>query len=1102
MVTVLFCDLVGFTPLSEKLDVEEVRSIQDEYFGRMSAEIHRYGGIVEKYAGDAVLAIFGAPAAHEDDPERAVRCALAMHQALQPLTERALQCWDVRLSLRIGVNTGEVVSGVREAEGRSDYAVTGDAVNTAARLQSAAEPGGIVAGAETMRLAQRSVLFGERQELVLKGKSAAVPAYSVLGLRDQLAERWETGRPQTLFVGRERELAVFLDAWEQARQGERRLVTLVAEAGAGKSRLLAEALDLMQASEAVRVVRGRCLSYTEGTSFWLLAGLLRSLCGLREQDSAPDIRAHLRRTIDRLLDQEDQTTRAEALDVLGEVLGLEAGISIIAQADARIRRQVLLRSLRLVFAAQCAREPTIVTLEDLHWVDAASRDVLIEVLEAADGPGFLVIAAHRPEWEGPWQEWPWASALQLPPLEEQDVQRLARSMLDVALAPVLERKVLERAGGNPFFLEELVRSLQEADALEERDGELHLRPQVDEQLPSTVTELLLARLDRLDRSARRVAQVGSVIGRSFAVRLVAHALDVDERDLQAPLGVLEQADLALPRGGAELEYTFKHVTVQEVAYRTILLRRRQELHGSTARALIRLNPDDEPVEAIAYHYARTPEWLEAARWLERAGDRARRIYANEAAATYYQQAHERLLRVAGESVDLGCLLVKLGAVLEQQARYEEALEALHRADTLYAEARDRNGESKVAAQLGRLHASMGNPEAGIAVLEPTIAALTESGPSRALVDLLAALGRLLFFCGRHQESLAEWARAVKVARAMHDSGALIQAESGWGSILSVMHRHEEAQRVLTNILPLIEASQDLETLLLVLANLGQDCHDAGDFARGKAYSERALALSVRMADPFRAAWQTAALVNWLYLLGEWDEARARGEQILASTQHLGTSWYTVYPLLELGRLSLGQGRLEEASAQLEECVLRAKEARYAQVLQGAHALLAERDLLLGDARAARARLEPLLDDHHADPPDHREALVLAMAHLDLGDVEQARAAALAAEAWARQTGSRLTLVEALRVHGMTAARERRWEEARQAFWEGVALARALPYPYEEARILYEEGVMHRQSGDAKRSAERLEKSAQIFRALGASLWTERAMGALQTCIAP
>jgi tetratricopeptide (TPR) repeat protein len=393
---------------------------------------------------------------------------------------------------------------------------------------------------------------------------------------------------------------------------------------------------------------------------------------------------------------------------------------------------------------------------------------------------------------------------------------------------------------------------------------------------------------------------------------------------------------------------------------------------------------------------------------------------------------------------------------------------------------------------------MGNPEAGIAILEPAIATLTESGPTRTLVDLLAALGRLLFFCGRHQESLEVWAGAVEVARAAHDGGALIQAESGWGSILSVMHRHDEAQRVLANVLPLIEVSQDLETLLLVLANLGQDCHDAGDFARGRAYSERALELSVRMADPFRTAWQTGALVNWLFLLGDWKEARTRGEQILAATRHLGTSWYTVYPLLELGRLSLAQGRLEEASAQLEECVLRAQEARYLQVLHGAHGLLAERDIFTGDAGAARARLESLLGNHHADPPNHRLALVLATAHLQLGDMERARAATLAAESWARETGSRLTLVEALRVHGMTAVRERRWEEAGQAFRDGAALARALPYPYEEARILYEEGVMHAQCGDARWGAERLEKAAPIFRSLGAQLWVERARDALHT----
>ena len=280
IVSVLFCDLVGFTPLSEKLDPEEVREVQDDYFALMSAEIARFEGTVEKYAGDAVLAIFGAPIAHEDDAERAIRCALAMHDALVPLAEETLATRGVNLALRIGVNSGEVVSGLREGGGRRDYAVTGDAVNTAARYQTASEPGGVMVGEQTMRLARRAILFGEKQMLTLKGKAQPVPGYPVLGVRERLAERWELTDHIAELIGRKDELHLLRQTWEAAADGNGRAVEIAAEPGVGKSRLSAEFLGEISARGLVQIIRGRCLSYSAEVSLWLVANILRSVCRL------------------------------------------------------------------------------------------------------------------------------------------------------------------------------------------------------------------------------------------------------------------------------------------------------------------------------------------------------------------------------------------------------------------------------------------------------------------------------------------------------------------------------------------------------------------------------------------------------------------------------------------------------------------------------------------------------------------------------------------------------------------------------------------------------------------------------------------------------
>jgi len=259
LVTALFCDLVGFTPLSAQLDPEEVRELQAAYFGAMSRQIERYGGTVEKYAGDAVLALFGAPIAHEDDAERAVLCALGMQIAIEPVADQARERWDVQPSIRVGVNTGEVVSGVWEVGNRQDVAVTGDAINTAARIQAAGEPGEVLAGEETMRLTRRRIRYGDRRELVLKGKSGPVPAYPAVGLREQFGERWETSEGATPLVGRDREMVQLLDGWMRAQSGEGELVTLVGDAGVGKSRLMSEFLERVGGTSTIRV---RCTHFT------------------------------------------------------------------------------------------------------------------------------------------------------------------------------------------------------------------------------------------------------------------------------------------------------------------------------------------------------------------------------------------------------------------------------------------------------------------------------------------------------------------------------------------------------------------------------------------------------------------------------------------------------------------------------------------------------------------------------------------------------------------------------------------------------------------------------------------------------------------------
>ncbi|MGH2449208.1 MAG: AAA family ATPase, partial [Chloroflexota bacterium] len=486
LVTALFCDLTGFTPLTERLDAEQIREIQSDYFQRMSGEIARFGGHVEKYAGDAVLALFGVPITHGDDAERALLCALAMQEAIGSLASDARQRWQVDLGLRVGVNTGEAVSGLTDVAGRKDYSVTGDVLNTAARLQTAAEPGTVMAGEETMRLARKTVRFGERRELALKGKARPVPAYQVLGRRELLHERFDD-QSQTPLVGRDHELGILREAWTRAESGEGQLVTVVGDAGLGKSRLIAEVTTLQEPLNRA-VYRARGVSYGQDISLSLIAELVRSILRVNDQEDPALVRQRLDEMIQTLPAGELEEGAATAAGVLGELLGLGAADEAPAGTEAQARRRELVKTLRLLLLASSRRNPTIILFDDLQWIDSASAEVLTEVLGDIVSLRICVLAAHRPGWSAPWSEWPWIERLNLRPLKSDDARALAQRIAgDARISPDLHRYIDDRAGGNPFFIEELLLILRETGSIVERDGRLELVGGTADRLPSTLT---------------------------------------------------------------------------------------------------------------------------------------------------------------------------------------------------------------------------------------------------------------------------------------------------------------------------------------------------------------------------------------------------------------------------------------------------------------------------------------------------------------------------------------------------------------------------------------------------------------------------------------
>ncbi|HEX9124568.1 MAG TPA: adenylate/guanylate cyclase domain-containing protein [Actinomycetota bacterium] len=611
LVTVLFADVTGSTGLGERLDPERLQELMATYFSAMREEIEAEGGTVEKFIGDAVMAAFGVPAAHEDDPARALRAALRMRRRLTELNHELERRYGVTLQIRTGVNTGEVLAAVSPKP--VEPMVTGDAVNVAARLEQAAEPGSIVVAERTARAA-RGFGYRELGPRELRGKQGAVAA--VL-LEAQTAEPVERGVPglRAPMVGRDQELALLRTLYGRAvAEGHPNLVTIYGDPGVGKSRLVREFLAWAEAqTPAPYVTFGRCLPYGEGITYWPLAEILKRHAGVQDSDPTEAVLEKIGTACDAVLEADPSIDAGRTCRAIAYTAGLEFPGSPMAGREPRQIRAEMHAAWRSFFSALSTSAPVIAVIEDIHWADDAMLDLLEDLADRVLGPVVLVCPA-RPElldarsgWGGGRRNF---SSVSLEPLTAGDAGRLVGHLLTVNALPAgLRARILERAEGNPFFLEEIVRHLIDEGRIV-RDGDRwRATERVGEvQIPDTVQAVLAARIDLLGAEEKRTLQRAAVVGRTFWPGPVRRLLNGDGDRVHDTLERLAERELVLSRMGSafagEPEFAFKHILTREVAYESLPRRERAQAHAAVAGWIegIAAERSREFVELLAYHY--------------------------------------------------------------------------------------------------------------------------------------------------------------------------------------------------------------------------------------------------------------------------------------------------------------------------------------------------------------------------------------------------------------------------------------------------------------------------------------------------------------------
>jgi ABC-type oligopeptide transport system substrate-binding subunit/class 3 adenylate cyclase len=749
VLTAVFADVVGSTALAERLDPEDVKLVVGEAIARIVGEVESLGGHVKDLAGDGVLAFFGAPTTREDDAERAVRCALRIVGEMEEYAHEVRRGWGAEgFGVRVGAATGAVVVGEVGSGSRVEYAAFGDTVNVAARLQSVARPGTILVDDATHHAVDGLFEWGERLELELKGKDEPVGAWAVTGVAAE-------GRPQrglpgveTRLVGRSRELGQGREALEALRAGRGGVLVVAGDAGIGKSRLLNELRELAE-RDATSWLEGRCVSYGESLPYWPFRDLLRGeWIGAGGDEPELRVRIGLRRRLEQLFGGGG----AELYPYLGGLLDVTLEHAAAARTSELSPEALQWRTFEVVgqlFARLAEDAPLVVSIEDLHWADPTSVQLLEQLLSLAEEAPVLLVLSLRPErdhaaWglrEHASREFPHLlREIDLGPLGDADGELLAALVAPATLPAELERRVLEAADGNPFFLEELVRSLADVGALVRTEDGWRFDHAVEVEVPPTVEKAILARLDRLSAQARDLVTAASALGRTFALPLLEGVLDEDAgealHELQR-LGLLRQS-----RRWPQPEYRFRHALIQETAYRTLLAEQRTRLHRRAAEWLEAryAGREGEVLGLLAYHWLRAEDEAKAADYLLRAGDKARLEYALDEAIEHYRDLLP-LLERRGERQEIALVLFKLALALHTSLRFAEANEAYQRAFGHWTPPAPRAATERIRVATSFLPNDL-DPKSAIAwpniqVCMQLFDRLVEAWPERTIVPSLA-----------------------------------------------------------------------------------------------------------------------------------------------------------------------------------------------------------------------------------------------------------------------------------------------------------------------------------------------------------------------------
>ena len=932
-VTVLFADLSGYTAVAARLDPESVKRQLERILGRLGEEVLAYGGYVDKFIGDNVMAIFGAPVAHGDDAERAVRAGLAMQAAMDELNEPLAAQHGVTFELCVGINTGEVLAG-RVGE---SYTVIGDTVNVASRLQAAARPGSVTVGEATYRATREAVGFSALEEpLALKGKSEPVPAWEAMAADGQAATGSSAGPSRAPLVGRTGELAQLRDLLGRVqRKRGPHLATVIGDPGVGKSRLLRQFEQDLQSHELEPLTRhGRCLPYGSSIVYWPLGEVIRAECGIVDGDPPAVAWEKLSSRIGELLDDPEADSRSAASKtaVVGRLLGIEGPDPLPAEHDdAQHSREVFFAAVRACVEGLARERPLVLVWEDIHWADEGMLDLIEHLVQWVRAPVLQICLAReellerRAGWGGVRRD---STTIFLEPLGESETRELISALMQIdGINEGVVAAVAARAEGNPLFAEEMVRRLSEEEGASAAE------------LPATVQALLAARLDSLEPFQRRLLAHAAVIGRTFWEGALVPIAEAEGGDLDEALRALRDKDIVVAGEGSALagepELAFKHALIRDAAYEMLPKAVRAQKHFEVARFIEARAGErvEEVVALLAEHYGKAAELgselglaaadiapyrAKAMFYLEAAGDAATAFYSNADAFSDYEAALEQAL----EDPDaIARLLEKQGDVALHLGRVDTAIDVWERALDHHSGRDDLEHVAELHRKIGAGLAHKGERKRAIEHHQRGINLIKDGEPSLALVRLYEEAAWLYMQTGDNMLAIYASEKALRLAERLGEVRAASRAHGIFGRVFGRIGDTVKARENLERAVELARGSDAHETVIALMA-LGHHLESSdGDYAAAAGAFREALALARQIGDVPAEIELHAAVGQLAIYSADWAEVERSSDASAELSEREGLIGKLCLPYALRGRLHWRDAKWQES----ERCYRRAHE---------------------------------------------------------------------------------------------------------------------------------------------------------------------------------